>query len=258
MIRVCIATALAVSLCSVPARADDDVCFVAALSGQKLRRAGDLVGAGDEFRTCAQESCPAEVVERCDVWLEEVVAATPSVVLVARDAEGREITRGEITIDGRRVDGAFSGKATALNPGPHTFRLFVAGAVPLTSTVLVREGEKSRRVELSLPSGRRPASPPPAPPQAASASPLAWVLIGVGVVGAGVFSYAAISGLQDRARFGCDRGCAPDDYDTVQQKFWVANIALPTSLLAFGGATWVFLSPPAPSGSASLGVITHF
>src|ERR1700722_17013182 len=75
-----------------PAHADDkQICIAAAEDGQQSRLDGKLKAAREQFLVCARSGCPSQVRRDCSQWMTEVMAALPTIVLGARDPEGRDV-----------------------------------------------------------------------------------------------------------------------------------------------------------------------
>ena len=89
-------------------------------------------------------------------WLAEVNAQRPSVVLGVRDAEGHDLIRVKVSVDGVLVASALDGSPLRVDPGQHVFRFEAEGFVPQEQTVLARQGEANREITVVLAS----ASPP--------------------------------------------------------------------------------------------------
>ena len=192
----------------------ENVCFDAAVAGQKARKNGDLRAAREEFLRCARAACPAEVTQRCTSWVADVDAATPSILVAPQDDRGRDLTTGVVRVDGELRAEAFQGKPITLMPGAHTVRFEVAGRPPVEQPIVVREYEKNRRVVLRL------APPPPKMP----ATP--FVLGGIGI-GAGLaFGALSLVGFFDRQSSHCDVACASSDYSRVNAELIGADVAL--------------------------------
>ena len=125
---------------------DPSACVTAYEHGQVNRRDGHFDGARADFATCTADACPAFVRERCLQFARDLEVAQPTVIVVARDAHRRDLPNARIAIDGAIADTAPS-VAMRLDPGAHTFRLD-AGAASVEQRIVLREGEKDRRVEL--------------------------------------------------------------------------------------------------------------
>ncbi len=214
------------------ARADDvDACVTASDKGQELRDQGRLRAARERFVACAAKRCPAIVQKDCAAWMAEVDEKLPTVAIHARDAEGRDIADVRVSVDGEAIAERLDGRALTVDPGSRTFRFVKAGAPEVAMTLLLREGEKGRLVDVVL----------GAPALAGvkdrtfSVPPAAWVLGGVSIaaIGAGVgFGLAAKTAVDDmRATGGCAPFCDPARVDGARRDMILANV-----LFGVGGA----------------------
>ncbi|WP_433937320.1 hypothetical protein AB3662_22060 [Sorangium cellulosum] len=238
--------ALALVGASVHAAPSKRACAAAYERAQGLRRDGKLLEAREALITCSQPTCPAAAVADCGPWLAEVEQSLPSVVIAAKDADGRERLDVRVLVDGRLLAAALDGKALPVDPGPRTFRFEPATGPAVEERLLIREGEKNRAITVTLgapaasapaaprppasPAAQPPASPaapplaaPAAPPPASSAAPplaspaappaepsippLAWAAGGVGVAGLAVFAVAGALSLDAEADLRAT--CAP-------------------------------------------------
>jgi len=174
-------------------------CLAAASTGQTLRDSHALIEAKGQFQLCARPSCPALVQTDCGDWLAAVDRALPSVVLNAKDGDGRDLFDVSVTVDGKPLTQKLEGQALAMNPGAHEFRFALANGTTATSQVLVREGEKAQEVAVVLPAAAFPTLEPgptplpvePPKPVVTGPSPalqhaLGLVLGGLGIAGVGI------------------------------------------------------------------------
>jgi hypothetical protein len=170
------------------------------------------------------------IKRECGQWLIEVEAASPSVVVSARDESGRDLLDVKVTIDGGPA--ALDGKVIRLDPGRHTIRFERANAAPKEEVVLLTEGEKARPVSVTFATEVTQKET-----RSTSSIPVAsYVLGGLGIVGLGVGSYFGIRGVSDRTGFGCDRGCTDADYSRVNREFLVADVALAVGIASLAAA----------------------
>src|SRR5689334_1629686 len=65
-------------------------CVAAAERAQEQRDLGKYASTRQALLVCSRESCPDVVRHDCQRWLGEVERSTPTVVISARDAEGRD------------------------------------------------------------------------------------------------------------------------------------------------------------------------
>jgi hypothetical protein len=231
-------------------------CIQSAEQGESARQAGDLLGARTLFARCAAPECPAVVRRDCGAWLEDATRQTPSVVLGAHDAQGRDVLDATASIDGTVVARRLDGAAIEIDPGPHTVRIEVSGAPAASVDVVVRAGEKNRAIVVSIvpaPAPRLAVAPAPAPvpPPASPADdrdgvrhglPLGtYVLGGVALLALGVFATFAVIGKNDAdgLRSSCAPGCSPGDVSDVRTKLLLADVALGVAAVSAAGATWI-------------------
>jgi hypothetical protein len=179
-------------------------CMAAASKGQTLRDAHALIEAREQFRVCARSVCPAIVQTDCGAWLEEVERTAPSVVLSAKDKDGRDLLDVSVSVDGAPLAQKLDGQAVPMNPGVHTFQFVLADGLSATSRVIVKEGEKAQSVAVAfvppselpkldekpkmetLPDETPAPAKPTGPVRGAAQRLSGLVLGGVGVVGVGV------------------------------------------------------------------------
>jgi hypothetical protein len=227
------------------ARADEgDACLDSSATGQKLEKDGKLIEAHLRFAQCANDRCAPDTVAECTRWADRVDDATPSIVVVARDDQGRELGEVLVSIDGATaVSGA---GAIALDPGSHRFLFQVSGRPDVTQEAVVNEGEKRREVIVSYPS-------PPLPKPEDFKAPfvvtrpvpaLAWIAGGVGVVGLALFGTLEGVGAGVRGVDGCANGCSASQKSGVDTYFDVADVAIGVGIAALGVAAWQLIARP--------------
>ncbi|MDP9037338.1 MAG: hypothetical protein M3O50_21270 [Myxococcota bacterium] len=246
-------------------------CVEANESAQDLRRENKLRDARARLAVCLAASCPGPVREDCAHRLAEVDAATPTLVLVATDATGNDLSTVHVTMDGRPFAEKLDGKAIPVDPGEHRFVFEAVGLPSAQNTIVVREGEKERRVKLVL-------SPPPAPieivvppaPVTTSEPGKTQRLVGLTLGGAGIAGlitggvFVLVGKLTfDNAQKSCTgfSNCtdpnAPADSRTAKTDMDVyAPIAFAAggALLAAGGIVY-FTAPK--EGSVNMGLAVY-
>jgi hypothetical protein len=164
-----------------------DACVDANEEAQDLRLAGALLEARARLAVCIAPRCPAPVREDCVERLRAVDEATPTIAFGA--AARMDPQRVTITLDGRPLAVSVAAGSIAVDPGVHEVAYEWAGHAPQTGTVVVREGEKDHRVELSPPG--------PSPTEEGRVQrPVGLVVGGVGLAGlalGGIFAALAKS-----------------------------------------------------------------
>ena len=258
---------LGATWCDV-ARADDvEVCAGASEEGQELRDRGRLRAARERFVTCAAERCPAIVRKDCAGWLASVEEKLPSLIVRARDTEGRDLVDVAVTVDGEPIAERLDGRALVVDPGSRTLRFAIAGAPEVTRTLLLREGEKGRVVDVVLGvmgregggTGAGGAADAGGAARAGSGFSVpvsGWILGGLSLAGFGAlagFGLSAKSAVDDM-RAGCAPACSPERVDVARRDMILANVGLGVGVLALGAAAIVITvhnrAEPAPSAAA--------
>jgi hypothetical protein len=149
-----------------------------------------------------------------------------------------------------------TGQPILLDPGAQTLRFEREGANPIERKLVLRVGERNRRVEVqfsprlaSAPSSDPPGETgePPAdtgPSSPGKPVPLAtWILGGVGIVGLAGFAYFALDGnskVDDLEQ--CKPSCPHDDVEAARRSFLIGDISLGVGVVALAGATYFYLS----------------
>lgn len=246
-----------------------DQCFASYEQGQTLRSKGALGAARTEFEVCAQAACPDLTRNDCAKWLGEVDASVPTLTLVVTDRAGRDVIDVRVAIDGRVVVERLDGKAIAVDPGPHKLQLSRPGEASIQLDIVVREGEKNRRVAARFGGGSGSSG------GIEAVSPAAWVLGGVGVLGLGLFGVLGGIGLAEKsdAEKTCGDQCSDDIVDPIRTKFIIADVSLTVGLLSLAAGVTVgiitglgidqpsaalFVRPSLYGDGAELGVTANF
>src|SRR5258707_7177981 len=97
-----------------------EACLWSYEQGQRLRDRGKLIETREKLLVCAQDVCPELARKDCERWLREVDASTPSVVVRARDPEGRDAVDVQMWVDGSPFLRRLDGRARPLDPGVHS------------------------------------------------------------------------------------------------------------------------------------------
>jgi hypothetical protein len=237
------AVAAVLVLASGAARADA-TCISAYEQTQTLRKDGKPLAAKGQALVCAREACPALLTKDCTKWLSELDAVIPTVVLDPRTPAGGLRTDVRVKVDGVTVSEKLDLKPLALEPGSHSFVFEAEGAAPAERTLLLREGEKNKKVTMTL---------SPAADAKAGARPVplgVWLFGGASVVALATSAVFAIDGLGKKSDLdGCKPRCAPADVDAMSSSFTFADVALGAGVMAGAAAVYLFLTRPSAEGS---------
>jgi hypothetical protein len=215
-------------------------CEETYVSAQRHQRDGRLLEAKVALIRCAQRDCPRTAQTDCAEWMEQVEARLPTIVVRAKDREGRDLIEAKTRVDGVSLE--VEGRAIELDPGPHRISIEAPGFLPREETVTTFEGEKNRKIDLVL----TPIAPPP-PPTSAVGPPL-WIYLagGAGLAGMGTFAYFAITSTREyeNLRAQCAPHCSESETDPIGRKQLAADLSLGVGILGLS--------------SALVGVLIHF
>ena len=125
-------------------------CFDAHEQGQLSRNRGQLRAARASFLQCSNEMCPALVRKDCLEWVEQVTLGQPTVIVAATDAQGRDMGDLRFFVDNELIADHITGAPIVLDPGEHRLRFEAVGVPAIERTVLLREGEKDRRLTIQF------------------------------------------------------------------------------------------------------------
>lgn len=230
-------------------------CVNAYQGAQVDMKQSSLASAREKLALCLSESCPSALHSDCAEWLKEVDRRQPSVVLSFKSKDGTQASAISAKLDGKAFTGKTDGRAIEVDPGEHTFVFAPPGEPPVEVRVVVREGEKSQRVEATsklfvMPPKETPGTvaPPPKARDTVVTRPLPWPVVALGAVGlVGVggfvgFGLAGTSGKSDLEL--CKPLCSESDVSSVRTKFIVADVSLAVGVVAVGLATVLFLTRP--------------
>jgi hypothetical protein len=162
---------------------DDPEVLAAACSesfelAQRHRQDQKLRAARTQLLVCGHERCPDLIKAKCVGWLHDVDEEMPSIVIVAKDAQGGDTRDVRVLIDGELVAGKLDGGAILVDPGPHSVRFERDDAPDVVVDIVAALGVKNRVVDVAfappppLPVPVTPAPPLPAGPPAPLPSPL--------------------------------------------------------------------------------------
>ncbi len=267
---------------STPARSAGPTVQECVAANEKwipLKRAGKLREARANLLRCSVASCPAAVRDDCIAEATKLEHAIPTVVFVALDGAGSEITAVNVTMDGQPLADKLDGTALEVDPGEHLFAFRAASTPVVEKRLIIHEGEKNRRERIAL---RPPSSPVPSPvplpvPSLTPPAPtpgekpvapsggwsgqrtLALVVSGVGLAGIGVGgAFGVMAGISwNQAKVDCGPGCPPgskaqEGASDARRNATISNIGFGAggALLVAGVVLWLLAPSKSPSGSA--------
>ena len=250
-------------------RVDKKTCIVSSETGQKLRHDGKLRAAREQLLVCARPECPAVIRQDCAQFLNEVTTSTPSVVIAARDTNGKETLNVKVTIDGEVALTKLDGKAFNIDPGVHSFKYEAEDGTVHSEDLGIREGEKNRVIYVAF-HKTEPETPPAATAPAPAASPTAttpsapapvttttttskpgiptgaFVFGGIGLLGVGLGSFFLVTAGSDASnlRSTCAPSCSHSDVSAARNKALLGDVAIAVGGVSLIAAVWMVVSKP--------------
>ena len=239
------------SLVCQSARANESIesCIEHHSKGQVQRDEVQLLAAQASFRACAVEECPAPIRSECEEFLRDVTKLVPSVVLSARDDQGRDLEDVKVELDGETLNGAMGGVAIDVDPGRRSFVFRAADGRVVEQTVVVREGLKAQQVAATFPAPATPVTQTADVEAGASSgagrSALPLVFAGVGVAALASFSYFALTGRSKHndLKASCAPDCTQAQADEVSRSYLLADISLVVAAASLGAGAYFYFTP---------------
>jgi hypothetical protein len=250
-------------------------CLTANETALKLSQDHKLLAEREQLLICAAESCPSEVRRECAARIEEVNSAIPTVVFEVKDANGRDVSRVRVLVDGELLAERLDGTALAIDPGEHVFTFGVSGNRVIEMRLLIRESHKERRervvVERLEPSKVEVQERTREHPRAVAREKsgmgtqriLALISGSIGIVGVGVGTYFGVRTMSEKttAEEACpDRCRTQGDADLWDKARTSGNISTVAFLVGGAGlvgaaSLWLTDKPKAAtSARVSLGI----
>jgi hypothetical protein len=243
------------------ARADDtDACLAAYEKSQQLRKDGQFAASREQLTLCVQPKCHNLIKRDCSRWMSELERVEPTVIVKARDAQGKDVLSVRVSVDGAVFQDRLDGKPHEVDPGVHVFRYEKDGAPLGEERVVIQEGEKNRVVNVRIEPAEAVVSRPAAKPaEARPPAPVGgYVLLGAGAAGVTAFAVLAAMGKHDldemRKEGGCAPNCAESQVDAARTKIIAANVSLGIGVVAAAVGTLWLLKPRRANVGLELGV----
>jgi hypothetical protein len=234
---------LLVSVLSAREARADSSCISAYEQTQTLRKDGKPLASKAQAAICSRESCPALLTKDCTRWLSELEAVIPTVVIDARTQAGAPRTDVRVKIDGAAVVEKFDGKPIPLEPGTHTFVVEAEGAPAVERTLVLKEGEKNKKLTVTVAAPSESVEP-----NSTARRPVpigVWIFGGASVVALATSAVFAIDGLGKKSDLdACKPRCAASDVDAMSSSFTFADVALGAGVMAGAAAVYLFLTRP--------------
>lgn len=243
---VVVALALVTTFASAARAGNKEQCLDAYETAQRARKKGHLREAQSELVRCAAPQCPAFITKECTRWASEVEAELPTVVFVANDGAGSDLSDVSVEVDGQAVAKRLDGAPVPLDPGAHRVKYAWNGKT-LELAIVLAAGERNRRVEGTFPAparARGDARVSESQPAGGGIPVASLVLGGVALAGGASFAVFAILG---KGKESCAPHCARSDVDALRRDYLIADVSWAVGAAAAVAAGIVWWTQPAPS-----------
>jgi hypothetical protein len=221
---------------------------------QVLRAADKLEEAIAQAEICTR-TCSKSFLDECTSWKTSLEGRIASIIVEAVDATGAPVTDGTVSLDGVAWLDQLGGPARAVSKGPHTLEVTVNGGPAQKKSIVIREGEKNRKITVSIPSR----SEPDTSGNVHSIAP--WVVGGVGVAAliagavTGGFVLDAYSVTQDQCDDGNGTCTTQEGIDASERGQLLGPVTtgllIGGSVLVAGGIIWLVVAPTETKPSAT-------
>jgi hypothetical protein len=218
-------------------------CISAYEQVQALREQGALLDARQRAIVCARDNCPKVLASECAQWLDQIAQSLPSVVLGAQSPDGKDLVDVRVQVDGKPFAEQIGARAQPSDPGAHLFRFESAEYGVVELKVMIREGEKNRRIVATFEKKPEPTGPT-APSERLSAGPIVgWTLGGVGLAAIGVGVVFEVLGLSKASELEpCKPACPSEDTATMSRNFVIGDVALVAGAVAMAAGIVVLIT----------------
>ncbi|MGA2448157.1 MAG: hypothetical protein ABTD50_05735 [Polyangiaceae bacterium] len=247
-------------------------CVSANESAQDQRRNGKLRSAKGSLAICMATTCPGPVRQDCAARFAEIEAVIPSLVFVVRDASGRDVHQVRVTMDGAAIEEAAEGVPLEVDPGERDFTFEAEGLRRTERHVVVREGDRDRRIEVIMPvRGVQEVAVAPSPKQekdffsgVGELGPGRKIALGLGVAGAAALVVGSVFGLTakityDHAVTECPLGnnsctaAGVKDGQSAKDQAAVSTVAFIGGAVLIAGGVALFLTANGAATTVAIG-----
>jgi hypothetical protein len=245
-------------------------CVGANEAAQDQRRNGKLRSAKESLAICMASTCPGPVRQDCATRFAEIEEVIPTLVFIVRDATGRDVRDVRVTMDEQALEETVVGVPLAVDPGEHDFVFEAEGRVRTERRLVVREGDKGRRIPVIMPVRgveEVQSAPAPSPKNSifADLGPQRKAALGLGSVGVAALVVGSVFGLV--AKFTFDRGVAdcplghkqcsspegPKDWRTASDEAAVATVAFVGGAVMVAAGAALFFTAKTSASDVTVG-----
>lgn len=251
--------ALATSLGLHDACADEkSACIDADTAGQELRLWGRWREAEARFQACFTAGCPSAVYKDCAARYDELRRAIPTVQVAAQRPDGTDTVDARLLLDDRAAFGMLPTTAIEIDPGEHVIRVEHDAWTAPEQRIVIREGEKNRRLLFRFGESRRsPGDVREGRPESQASPGRGVDVLGIGLaaggglataVGATFFSIGLVQ-RDNLLQSACasSRTCSPADVSRIDRNYEIGGIVAGIGLVALGVAIGELAMHPRPA-----------
>jgi hypothetical protein len=265
--------------CAAEGRGRD--CSAVYDAAREEERGGHLRDAAQLYQNCALDSCTSPVRQSCQAKLFRLELDVPSVVPLAKAADGQPLVNAEVSVDGAVLTSRLDGRAYPLDPGLHEFVWSADGKTFGSTRLVVAQGQRNLELWMSVPApvatqpiAAAPVEPISAPAvmavgetsaaqlepeivptphrassgHAKSVSITPYVLGGTALLGAGAYALLSTWARNDNQQLAnCSPNCPRDSISHIRNLYIAADISLGVAAAAAVGSIATFML----SGSSS-------
>jgi hypothetical protein len=261
LVALAIATSSASALAAGPSK---KACAAAYEKAQELYKDGKYSSARGELAVCSEASCPDWIKSDCVKMAADIEQNQPTIVIVARDSQGKDVGDARVILDGEMIAERNSGTPVPVDPGEHKVRLVRTDAngteQASEQSFVARAGERNRDVVVTFQSHAPAPAPPVEQPKERRGSPVPAIIVGsaglltLGVsIGIGLAAKSDVDGM--RATCGMTHSCAQSDIDSANAKLIVSDILTVAGIVGIAGGVVLFLLRPKMTEPATTGVV---
>lgn len=291
----------AVSACSLlglaytnRAAAEDGTrdCSAVYDAGREAEASGDLHTASEFYQSCGVASCGNPVRHICEAMALRLELDAPSVIPLAKDAQGEPLVDAQVTMDGKLLAARLDGHALSVDPGLHEF-VFTQGSEEFGRVrVVIAQGQRNRELWMSVPAAEpvqptaadtqpslsvttailasapqplhnKPAITAPSDTDHSSFTIAPYLLGGTALLGGGAYALLSTWARNDNEKLtSCSPNCPKESVQHIKSLYLAADISLGVGIAAaVGSIASILLSSsgsedkqPAPSRNYALSV----
>jgi hypothetical protein len=127
-----------------------NACIDAIRGAQELETAGRLSAARARLSECTTGGCPGRLLQECTARMVQIDAAMPSVTVVVKDGDNRDLRDVRVIMDGKPLVDRLDGSAIPVDPGEHHLLLRAVGFRQIETAFEAHAGQHKLRVLVFL------------------------------------------------------------------------------------------------------------